>query len=137
MFIVERAFPRSLEVESMAKKAARNKKAAPKKKAPAKKVNKSQAIRDYCGANPKAGPTETAAALNKQGIQVSTAMVSTVKTMAKKKKKGRGKKKAAPGAKPVSDKIALSSLLAAKKMAENLGGVEKAQAALAALAKLQ
>ncbi len=112
------------------------KKAAPKKKAPAKKVNKSRAIRDYCRANPGAGPTETAAALNKQGIQVSTAMVSTVKSTAKKKK-GRGRKKAAPGAKPASDKIALSSLLAAKKMAEDLGGVEKAQAALAALAKLQ
>ena len=101
-----------------------------------KKVNKSRAIRDYCKANPEAGPTETAAALKKQGIQVSTAMVSTVKTQAKKKK-GRGRKKAARGAKPASDKIALSSLIQAKKMAESLGGIEKAQTALAALAKLQ
>jgi hypothetical protein len=121
----------------MAKKATTKKKAAPKRKAPAEKVNKSQAIRDYCEANPDAGPTEVAAELKKQGIQVSTAMVSTVKTLAKKRKKGRGRKKAARGAKPASDKIALSSLITAKKMAESLGGIEKAQATLAALAKLQ
>ncbi len=123
----------------MAKKAATKKKAAPKKKTPAGKVNKSQAIRDYCEANPTVGPKETAAALTKQGIKVSPAMVSTVKTQAKKKKgkRGRPRKKAAAAAKPTSDKIALSSLLAAKKMAEQLGGIEKAQTALAALAKLQ
>jgi hypothetical protein len=128
---------------SMAKKATTKKKAAPKKKAPAQKVNKSQAIRDYCEANPTVGPKETAAALTKQGIKVSTAFVSTIKTKAKKnktqtpKRRGRPRKNAASSAKPASDKIALSSLLAAKKMAEQLGGVEKAQAALAALAKLQ
>ena len=126
----------------MAKKAAPKKKATPKKKAPAQKVNKSQAIRDYCEANPDAGPTETAAALKKQGIKVSTAMVSTVKTQAKKKTKtqkrrGRPRKNATSSAKPASDKIALSSLIQAKKMAESLGGIEKAQTALAALAKLQ
>jgi hypothetical protein len=101
-----------------------------------KKVNKSQAIRDYAEAHPDAGPTEIAAALKKEKIQVTSALVSTVKTVAKKKK-GRGRKKAASGAKPASDKIALSSLIQAKKMAESLGGVEKAQTALAALAKLQ
>ena len=124
------------------KKTATKKKAAPKKKAPAEKVNKSQAIRDYCEANPTVGPKETAAALTKQGIKVSPAMVSTVKTQAKKKtqtpkRRGRPRKNAASSAKPASDKIALSSLLAAKKMSEQLGGVEKARAALAALAKLQ
>ncbi len=119
----------------MAKKATPKKKAAPKKRVPKQKVNKSQAIRNCCEANPDAGPTEVAAALKKQGINVSTAFVSTIKSTSKKK--GRGRKKAARGAKPASDKIALSSLLAAKKMAEQLGGVEKAQTALAALAKLQ
>ena len=121
----------------MAKKPALKKKAAPKKRVPKQKVNKSQAIRDYCEANPDAGPTETAAALKKQGIQVSTAMVSTVKTQAKKKR-GRGRKKAARGAKKATgDKIALSSLIQAKKMVEQMGGLDKAQSALAALAKLQ
>ena len=100
-----------------------------------KKINKSQAIRDYCGANPDAGPTEAAAALKKQGIIVSPAMVSTVKLASKKK--GRGRKKATRGAKPASDKIALSSLIQAKKMVEQMGGLDKARAALAALAKLQ
>jgi hypothetical protein len=110
-----------------------------KKKAAVAEVNKSQAIRDFVQANPTVGPKETAAALTEQGIQVSPAMVSTVKTQAKKKKgkRGRPRKNAASSAKPASDKIALSSLIQAKKMAESLGGVEKAQTALAALAKLQ
>ena len=101
-----------------------------------KKVNKSQAIRDFVEANPEAGPTEVAAALKKERIIVSPAMVSSVKTTSKKKK-GRGRKKAARSAKPASDKIALSSLIKAKNMAESVGGIEKAQTALAALAKLQ
>ena len=109
-----------------------------KKKAAEPEVNKSQAIRDYAEANPTVGPTETAAALTEQGIPVSPAMVSTVKTQAKKKKGvKRRKKKAAASAQPAGDKIALSSLIQAKKLAEQLGGVEKAQAVLAALAKLQ
>ena len=66
---------------------------------------------------------------------MTAAFVSTVKTLAKKKR--RGKRKAAQGAKPVSDKIALSSLIQAKKMAAEMGGIEKAKEALAALAKLQ
>ena len=119
------------------KKAAPKKKATRKKKAPAESVNKRQAIRDYAEANPTVGPTETAAALTEQGIPVSPAMVSTVKTQAKKKRKGKRRKKAAASAQPAGDKFALSSLIQAKKLAEQLGGVEKAQAALAALAKLQ
>ena len=108
-----------------------------KKKTPAAEVNKSQAIRDYVAANPTATPTETAAAMTEQGVDVSAAYVSTVKTQAKKKRKGRRGKKAVVSAQPASDKIALSSLIQAKKLAEQLGGVEKAQAVLAALAKLQ
>ena len=44
---------------------------------------------------------------------------------------------AVQGAQPASDKIALSSLIQAKKLVEQLGGIEKAKEALAALAKLQ
>jgi len=113
------------------------KKKTARKKAPAKKVNKSQAIRDFMQANPTTGPTETAAALTKQGVKVSPAMVSQVKTSAKKKKKPRGRPKATRAAKSAPAKFELSALVAAKKMADQMGGLEKAQAALAALEKLQ
>jgi hypothetical protein len=120
----------------MAKKAATKKKAAPQESAPAEKVSNSQAVRDYLQANPKALPKQTVEALAEQGIEVSRTLVSQIKFKMKPKKR-RGRKKAARGAKPGGDKIALSSLITAKKMAEQLGGLEKAKAALAALAKLQ
>ena len=115
---------------------ATKKKATPKKAAPKQKVNKSQAIRDYAKANPKAGPTEISETLTKQGINVTPGLVSNV--MAKAKKKRRTKKKVAPAAKPaVSDKVSLSTLVQAKNLADQMGGIEKAKDALAALAKLQ
>jgi hypothetical protein len=107
-----------------------------KKPAAKQTVNKSQAIRDYMKANPKASPKETSEALTQQGIKVTAAFVSTVKTQAKNKRQA--KKKAAPAAKPaISDKVSISTLVQAKKMAEQLGGVDKAKATLEALAKLQ
>ena len=103
-----------------------------------KSVNKSQLIRDHIAANPKDGPQAIITALGKTGVKVTTSLVGAVKYKAPSKKKRRGKRKAAPAAKPaVSDKVSLSALVQAKKMAEQLGGVEKARAALAALAKLQ
>jgi hypothetical protein len=108
-----------------------------KKKVPEETVNKSQAIRDFAEAHPKAGPKETAAALGEQGIDVSAAFVSTVKTQAKKKRKGRGRKKVVGRAKPAGHTFDASTLVQAKKLAEQMGGIEKAKAALAVLAKLQ
>ncbi len=111
-------------------------KTTPKKAAPKQKVNKSQAIRDAVNQNPKTGPTEIAQIVSKQGIKVSPTRVSTIKTAAKKKRQA--KRKAAPAAKPaVSDKVSLSKLVQAKKLADQMGGIEKAKDALAALAKLQ
>ena len=56
------------------------------KKATGKAVNKSEAIRDLKAANPNAGPTEIVTELGKQGLVVTTALVSNVLTTAKKKK---------------------------------------------------
>ncbi len=53
------------------------------------------------------------------------------------KKKRSGKKKASTTQPTVSDKISISTLVQAKKMADQLGGIEKAKTALAALTKLQ
>jgi len=59
-----------------------------------KTVNKSQAIRDHLKTHKNASPKEVQAALAKKGIQVTEALVSNVKSTAKKKqtKKTAGKK---------------------------------------------
>ena len=76
--------------------------------------------------------------LQKKTSHINIVLDEIKKESRKAKKKGKAKKKAAPAAKPaVSDKVSISTLVQAKKMAEKLGGVEKAKAALDALAKLQ
>jgi arginine repressor len=73
--------------KTVKKKPARKKTVAKKKRAAKKKpVNKSQAIRDYLKTHKNAGSKEVQAALAKKGIKVTAALVSNVKSNAKKKK---------------------------------------------------
>ena len=100
--------------------------------------NKSEAIRNYKSSHSGAGPKDIAAGLAEQGIKVTPQFVSTVLSTAKRRKgKGRRGRAAAAssGAKP-GRKDALSQLVLAKKMSDQFGGVEKARAALDALARI-
>lgn len=119
-------------------------------------VNKSQAIRDYYADNPTAKPIEVAEAMKAQGIDVNAQFVSTVKSNAKKSKKtgrrGRpagasAKSTAAPAAKKVgrppasqtrahSGEVSLDSLINAKKLVEEMGGVENARNVISVLEQL-
>lgn len=121
-------------------------------------VNRTQAIKDYLAQNPDAMPKAAAEELQKQGVDVNAQHISTVKHTLKKetgtataqqapkkrasKKKGRrkkkvaAKKKAAPKKKADDDKISLSALKEAKKLATTLGGIEEAKQAISALAQL-
>lgn len=97
---------------------------------------KSQAIRDELTANPAAMPKEVVATLKAKGIKVTGQMVSTLRgKMVGGGKKQRGRKKKASGG-GAGDQVSLGVLLQAKKLADQLGGVVKAKAALDALAKL-
>lgn len=98
--------------------------------AKAKRGEKSAAIRDYLAANPGARTVDVVAALKKQGIRVSSQMVSTLKG----KVGGKSVKKRAASKNVASPSI--EDLVAVKKLADQLGGVEKARAAIAILAKL-
>lgn len=109
--------------------------------------NKSAAIRDYLKANPDAGPTEVCTELKKKSITVAPALVSNVKAALRGKKSGKkkaGRKPGRPvgsGRKPgrpagASDKVSLSSLIAAREFVEKVGGVEQAQELIKALGKL-
>lgn len=119
-------------------------------------VNKSQAIRDYYADNPAAKPIEVAEAMKAQGIDVNAQFVSTVKSNAKKSKKtgrrGRpagvsAKASAAPSAKKLgrpaaaqaranNGEVSLDSLISAKKLVEEMGGVENARNVISVLEQL-
>ena len=120
------------------------------KKEDADSANKSQAIRDFFNANPKAKPRQVVAALKEQGHEVTAAYVSTIKSLDKKKqgkvrRRGRpaGSTNAATAAaaapsvsSAAGEKLSLQTLLTAKKLAEQLGGIAQAKAAIDALSKL-
>jgi hypothetical protein len=101
---------------------------------PKASVNKTQAIKDALKAHPRKGPAELSALFAAQGMQISAAYISTIKTTLKKKR-GPGKAKVAAGA-GSSNEQWLATLLAAKKLAAQLGGVEAAKQAIDALSKL-
>jgi len=116
------------------------------RKASTNGASKSEAIRNYKNSHQDAGPTAIAVALTKEGTKVTPAFVSTVLSNAKRKggkgrrKMGRRSKLVRRGRRPAVVARASSDpvdrLIQAKKMAEQLGGVEQARAALEALAKI-
>lgn len=92
-------------------------------------VNKTQAIKAALAAHRDKGPTEIAAMLNEQGMDVSPAYVSTIKSSLKKKKKA-GTKKAASG------QNQYAPLYAAKKLVEQVGSAAEAKKAIDTIGKL-
>lgn len=97
---------------------------------PRKKMNKSQLIRDYKAKHPESRPVEIVEAL--KAHKVSAQLVANVLHRANGGKKSKRGRKA--GGK--SNGLTLDSLLAAKKLVDELGSVEAVKAALNALEKL-
>lgn len=97
---------------------------------------KSAAIRNYKTNNPTAKPKAIAEALSKPGNEVSAAFVSTVLSNERRGKKRKGGKGGRGGRKAGGAMGGLESLVQAKKLADQVGGVDKAKAALDALAKI-
>jgi hypothetical protein len=110
-----------------------------KKSAEEGKINKSQAVRDYMADNPRAKPKEIAEELTKKhGIEFTSGSVSTIRHQMKKRKGRRGRP-GRPGRRPqqaAASKVNIADLVAAKKMAERLGGIEKTRQILNVLAQL-
>lgn len=100
--------------------------------------NKSLEIRNYKEANPTASPKEIADALGKQGVSVSAQFVSTVLSNARKKGGKIGKRGPKPGRKAAmaSGGGGYENLIKAKKLIEQMGGVEQARSAINALAQI-
>ena len=99
-----------------------------------KSINKTSLIQGALAEHPHATNAEIMEKLKKYGITAQ--YVSTVKSkMGTKKPKKKATKKVAK--KAVSDKVSLGALVKASRLAEELGGVDKAQELLNALAKLK
>lgn len=110
-----------------------------------KSVNKSLAIREYLAVSPDAKPPEVIAAMKSKGITVTAQFVSTVKSTSKKKStRGKSPVKKSTAAKrgprkatlKAAGAISLDSLIKAKQLVEEMGGVEEARSALTALEQL-
>lgn len=117
-----------------------------KKAQSGKKVNKSAAVREYLAANPDAGPNAIREALKAKGILISTSLASVIKYGGNKKKRKPGRPKGSrnavrgrvgrpPGARSAGG-LDIGALVEAKKLAERMGGIDAARAALDLLAKL-
>ena len=122
-------------------------KKAPARKQPAAKkagtrkaaaeVSKSQAIRDFFKANPKATGKEVVEGLKKKGIVVSLGLIGNVKAKAGlSKKRRKSKSRVAPvrATAPVgSQTISISALREAKKLLGEAGSVDAAIQAIKVL----
>lgn len=102
-------------------------------------VNRSQAIRDYLEIEPEATPKKIVSALAEQGVEVSEGLASNVKYTSQAKQRGgwkkvgrgrRGRRGAAAGA------ISASDLFEAKRLVDEVGGIDEARKALDALEQL-
>jgi hypothetical protein len=80
------------------------------------------------------------AMLKDQGIEVSSAQVSTtLKAMGMRRtRRGRGAEGSAAARRAIgrSESISIDDLIAAKKLVEQLGGIDQAKTAISALARL-
>lgn len=114
-------------------------------------VSKSQAIRDYKKANPSQKPKQIAQELGKKGISVTPGFVSTILSTSKRSKGTKRRGRPAGSTRRTAKKAGAtrrtkstasdaatqySDLLAMKATVKELGGIENARAALAALEEL-
>ena len=90
--------------------------------------NRSAAIRAYKDKNPDARPKAIAEGLAKDGVKVTAGYVSTV--LSNERRKGGKRRKKRAGTKAYAD------LVQAKRLSDAMGGIDKARAALNALAKI-
>ena len=104
-------------------------------------VNKTQAVKDYLRQNPGALPVAVSEALKAHGVDVDPKYVSNIKFklgIKKRRKKAVAKGEGATPAAAVAptDMISVAALQKAKKLVQEIGGVQQAKQALIALGQL-
>jgi hypothetical protein len=107
------------------------------RKSASRQVNKSAAIRDFASKNPSLGPTAIAQALSAKGIPVSPSFVSVVKGKSSGPKRARNRRSSGSTVRRTGGAtVSIDQLKAAKRFANQMGGIDKAKAALAGLAQV-
>lgn len=99
-------------------------------------VNKSDEIRRYVAQNPSAGPKQIRGDLAKEGIRVTASLINRIKYGGGRKKKRRGRKAKVAAVANGATPLTVEHLIAAKKLATQLGSVQSAKQAVDALARL-
>jgi ribosomal protein L23 len=100
-------------------------------------VNKTKAVLAYLKVHPRAKNTKIAEDLTQQyGIEFKATNVGATKHQLKKRGALKGKRGPGRPAAASADKVDVADLVAAKKLAERFGGVEKARKMLDVLAQL-
>jgi hypothetical protein len=110
------------------------------KKRGRRRVNKSQAIRDYLQQDPGATPKQIVTALAERGVKVSEGLAGNVKYTSGPggARRGRGRGRGRPRTRRVAvNTLSAQDLVEAKKLADQLGGIEQARRALEALEQLR
>ncbi len=97
-------------------------------------VNLSEEIRKYVKENPSAKPKAISEGLASAGVKVTPIYVSTILSN-ERRKSGKGKRRGRRSAAQSSGDV-LANLVLAKKLADKMGGIESARAALDTLAKI-
>lgn len=103
-------------------------------------TNRSEIIRKYSAEHPTEGPKAISAGLKELGHDISPEYISTVRSLDKKRSKGKASRAPArsriPAAQPTHDQVSFQALLQAKKLHELTGSIEEAHRAIDALAQL-
>lgn len=97
-------------------------------------VNLSEEIRKYVKENPNAKPKAISEGLASAGVKVTPIYVSTILSN-ERRKSSKGKRRGRRSAAQNSGDV-LANLVLAKKLADKMGGIESARAALDTLAKI-
>jgi hypothetical protein len=108
-------------------------------------ISKSQAVRDYLAQHRNAMPKEIGPAIKAaHGIDVSPQFISMIKSKFRKAPKRRGRKRRTEsfattrrrGRPSNGARFSIDDLLSAKKLAQQVGGVDRAQQLIQALVRL-
>ena len=117
------------------KKVVKRKPTAPATAAPPRGA-RSEAIRGYLSRNPGASPKEVVVGLKAGGIEVSEGLVASIKYDKRHKAVGR-KQSTRPTPEAQGAALSVGDLLEAKRLADELEGIEQVRQALEALERLR
>lgn len=106
-------------------------------------MNKSDAVREYLAQNPSASPVAVQQALKARGIVISASLASAIKYSKRGPGRPRGRRPGRPPGRPramgtagSNGQIRADDLIAAKRFAEQVGGIATARKALDLLERL-